>query len=43
MCILDHPVMMNELLGLGLTRQELANKLKERCNELGSKLLEDLK
>lgn len=43
MCVLDHPVMMNELLGLGLTRQELANKLKERCNELGLKLLEDLK
>lgn len=43
MCILDHPVKVNELLNLGLSRKELAYKLKERCNELGTKKLEELK
>lgn len=42
-CVLDHPVKVNELLDLGLSRKELAYKLKERCNELGTKKLEELK
>lgn len=41
-CILDRPTSINELLDLKLTRTELALKLKERCNEIGRKSLEEL-
>ena len=33
--IFDAPVTVNELLALGLSRNELAQKLCDRCNELG--------
>ena len=33
--VFDAPVMVNELLDLGLDKQELAQRLCDRCNELG--------
>jgi len=34
-CIIDKPVYIKDLLDLGLSREELAKKLCDRCNELG--------
>ena len=42
MCIIDRPFTINELLDLKLTRSELASKLKDRCNEIGRKSIEEL-
>lgn len=41
-CIIDKPVFSYDLLELGLSREELAEKLCQRCNELGKKDLENL-
>lgn len=42
-CVLDKPQTINYFLNLGLSREELAKQLKERCNELGNKSIEQLK
>lgn len=34
-CIIDKPVLVSELLNLKLKKEELANVLCDRCNELG--------
>jgi hypothetical protein len=33
--VFDKKVLFSELLELGLSKEDLSNKLRERCNELG--------
>ena len=33
--IIDKPIYLNELMDLNLSRDEIAKKLCDRCNELG--------
>ena len=41
--IIDKPVYISQLLSLNLTRKQLAQKLCDRCNELGQMSIEEAK